>query len=412
MVEMKPLLAIAILWLGLAPSAGAGEFAMDTVIPKVATLASPEQQYALYLPPGYDPARRWPLLIILDPGGRAEKSIALAVAGARRNGWIVMSSWQSRSDTLQSVTILALQALLDESDKRVSADRNRLYLAGMSGTAKILWVVVEPLRGNLAGLIGCAGGRTPDAGKLGKAVPAFFGCSGYQDFNHREMMDLDEDLARVASPHHLQEFEGGHGWAKPDGFDQAIDWLQLQAMREGRIARDAAWIKSQFELARSRAAAQTQTFPAWMAWRQVRADFEGLIELGDVPAKLQTLEADPALQAARKQESGLREDEKRYQLVVDAWVARMHSRQPDGSPQDPPPKPQSLAGLKVRSLEKLAADPDALVAQSAQRRLELAYVAAAYYVPSAAEADGRPAVAKAARAVAEAIFPERAESKD
>lgn len=412
MASMKSFLAGTWLWLVLATTAHGGEFAPDTVIPKVATLASPAQQYALYLPPGYDPARKWPLLIILDPGGRAEKSIALAVAGARRNGWIVMSSWQSRSDTLQSVTILALQALLDESDKRVSADRNRLYLAGMSGTAKMLWTVVEPLRGSLAGFIGCAGGRTPDVGKLSRAVPAFFGCSGYQDFNHREMMDLDEDLARVGSPHHLQEFEGGHGWAKPDGFDQAIDWLQLQAMREGRMPRDASWIQAQFQSACTRAAAQTRAFPAWMAWRQVQADFKGLVELGDVPSRLQALEADPALQAARKQEVKLREDEMRYQSVVDAWATRMYSRQPDGTPQDPPAKPQSLNDLKVRSLQKLAEDADPAVAQSARRRLELAHVAAGYYVPGAAEAQGRPATAKAARAVAEAIFPDRTESSN
>jgi hypothetical protein len=223
------------------------------------------------------------------------------------------------------------------------------------------------------------------------------------------MMDLDEDLARVASAHHLQEFEGGHGWAMPDGFDQAIDWLQLQAMREGRTPRDAAWIKAQFDLACARAAEQARPFPAWLAWRQVQADFSGLVDLGVVPARVQALEADPALQSARKQEAKLREDEKRYQLVVDAWATRMYSRQPDGSAQDPPAKPQSLADLKVRSLQKLAADPDPALAQSARRRLELAHVAAGYYVPSAAEAQSRPATAKAARAVADAIFPDRAE---
>lgn len=405
---MNRLFVAAILFLGWASTAGAGEFAVDTVIPKVATLASPEQQYALYLPPGYDPARKWPVLIILDPRGRAEKSIALAVAGARRNGWIVMSSWQSRSDTLQSVTILALQALLDESDKRVSADRNRLYLAGMSGTAKILWAVVEPLRGNLAGLIGCAGGRTADLGKLVKPVPAFFGCSGYRDFNHREMMDLDDELARIGSPHHLQEFQGGHGWVQPDGFDQAIDWLQLQAMREHRIAMDPVWIQAQFEQSRARAMAEAQALARWMALRQAQADFQGLTELGELPHVLQTLEADQALQAARKQEAKLREDEKKYQLVVDEWVARMRGRFPDGRPQDPLSRPQSLSALRIRSLQKLAADPDSLISQSALRRLELAHVAAGFYVPSAAESEGRAALAKASRAVAEAIFPDRA----
>ena len=48
------------------------------------------------------------------------------------------------TDTLESSTLYALQALLTESEKRYSTDRRRLYLAGMSGTAKTLWKVVEP----------------------------------------------------------------------------------------------------------------------------------------------------------------------------------------------------------------------------------------------------------------------------
>lgn len=97
-------------------------------------------------------------------------TLARVQEGARRNGWIVMSSYQSRSDTLESVTLFALQALLDESDKRFSTDRRRLYLAGMSGTAKTLWKVVKPLKGSLAGMIGCAGGYSPELPPLTESV--------------------------------------------------------------------------------------------------------------------------------------------------------------------------------------------------------------------------------------------------
>ena len=66
----------------------------------------------------------------------------------------------------------------------------------------------------------------------------------------------------------------------------------------------------------------------------------------------------------------------------------------------------------MRSLQRLAGDKDPMVADSALRRLELAHVAAGYYVPSGAEAENLPSVARAARAVADAIFPERAKAKD
>ncbi len=99
---MVRLSAIALVLLATCGIVRAEDLPVDQMIAKVATLASPDQQYALYLPPGYSSSRRWPVLIMLDPRGRAEATLARVQEGARRNGWIVMSSHQSRSDTLES----------------------------------------------------------------------------------------------------------------------------------------------------------------------------------------------------------------------------------------------------------------------------------------------------------------------
>lgn len=107
---------LAFLLLAACGVVRAEDFPEDQVVSKIATLASPDQQYARYLPPGYSRDRKWPVLILLDQRGRAEATLARVQQGARRNGWIVMSSYQSRSDTLESITLFALQALLDEND--------------------------------------------------------------------------------------------------------------------------------------------------------------------------------------------------------------------------------------------------------------------------------------------------------
>jgi hypothetical protein len=39
------------------------------------------------------------VLVMLDARGRGNASTRLAMAGARRHGWIVLSAHQSRSDT-------------------------------------------------------------------------------------------------------------------------------------------------------------------------------------------------------------------------------------------------------------------------------------------------------------------------
>ena len=240
------LLCVLIGWIAtaLAQSPGADiDWPSDTVIPKVATSANADQQYSLYLPPGYPGQRQWPLLVILDARGRGESSLRLALDGARANGWVVLSSYQSRSDTNEIGTLRALQALLGEALQRFAIDRKRIYLAGLSGTAKTLWTRTDALAPLLAGMIGCGGGRPPELGALRKAPAAFFGMAGTEDFNYFEMRDLDADLADADATHRLLVFPGPHGWPQAEGFSEAIDWLDLMAMRDGRAPRRAAWIE-------------------------------------------------------------------------------------------------------------------------------------------------------------------------
>ncbi|OGT59208.1 MAG: hypothetical protein A3E01_20525 [Gammaproteobacteria bacterium RIFCSPHIGHO2_12_FULL_63_22] len=408
---MIRLVSIALLLFTACGTVRAEDLPVDQVVPKLATLASPDQQYALYLPPGYSRSRPWPVLIMLDPRGRAEATLARVQEGARRNGWIVMSSYQSRSDTLESVTLFALQALLDESDKRFSADRRRLYLAGMSGTAKTLWKVVKPLKGSLAGMIGCAGGYSPELPPLTDAAPAFYGCTGTHDFNHGEMKDLDASLDKLGSPHHLLEFEGGHGWPET-GLDHAIDWLQLSAMKTGLAPADKQWIAGQFSAARQAALAAPDDFQRGRALQRLAADFQGVHDIGDSAELAARLLGNPEARAAAAREAQLREDERKYAGLVNDWFTRMRARFPDGRPQDPPPKPQSLAALKVRSLQKLAAGGDRELADSAVRRLELAFAASNSYLPAEAMQRKEPGIAAASKAVAAAIFPDRATRAD
>ena len=266
------------------------------------------------------------------------------------------------------------------------------------------------MRGSLAGMIGCAGGRPPELGKLAVAAPPFFGCTGRHDFNHREMRDLEDALAAVRSPQHLQEFPGGHGWPNEGGLTGAIDWLELSAMRNGLAPRRADWIATHYAATRQAAEAQTDEYLRWRELRQVLADHTGLLDTGDLAARVAELEASANVRAGVAREKELREDERRYAGLVDTWATRMRSRFPDGRPQSPPGKPKSLSDLKVRSTQKLAASADPAEADSGTRRLELAYAAAAFYLPAEAIQRREPGHAAASRAVAAAIFPERTQA--
>ena len=393
---MRALVLVVGWW--FATQAGAQERLAD----RVATQADAAQQYALYLPDGA--SARTPLLIVLDPRGRGAMARDLVLDGARARGWAVMSSWQSRSDTQEGITLRALDALLAES-ARVPHDPRRVYLAGMSGTAKTLWVVAPALRGRVAGLIGSAGGRPPELPALDAGAPAFFGFTGTTDFNFQEMWALDAALARNGTPHRLEVYAGPHGWPASEGFVEAIAWMDLQAMRGGVLPRDAGFLDARVAACRAEMGATQDLLERWrVAGRCVR-DLEGLREVAVFAREATALDGSDEVRRLRSREARLRDEEARQRRRFDAWRVRLEARYVEGREQAPPTLAETMRVLRVASLRKRAGDADARVAASARRQLAWMHAGAASYLPPAFVAQGDSARVEALRALAEATAP-------
>ena len=86
--------------------------AVGSVTDTVHATSDPAQTYALFLPSRYDASRRWPLLVLMDPRGRALIPLKLFQAVAEHYGYIVMSSYQTRSDGPVEPNDKAINALL------------------------------------------------------------------------------------------------------------------------------------------------------------------------------------------------------------------------------------------------------------------------------------------------------------
>ncbi|MCL1633383.1 hypothetical protein M2650_01810 [Luteimonas sp. SX5] len=385
------------------PGAAHAQASAGEIVAKRATLAEPDQQYSLFLPGGYGADKRWPVLIILDARGRGEQILRLATDGARARGWIVISSYQSQSDVDENITLRALQALLRETGQRYAYDPKRIYLAGFSGTAKTLWTQVDPLRNVIAGMIGCGGGRPPELGALRRAPPAFFGIAGTQDFNYQEMHDLDQDLARIGATRRLDVFDGPHSWPEAAVFTEAIAWLDLMAMRQGRMPRDEAWIDEQFA-ARQAASDRAQGLQRWRQLEQLARDFDGLRETHALRASADALASQPSVRGALEEASRLRADERRSSARLEDWIQRIGSRDMGGRRNAPPDVPTALRELRIASLQELSRDANPAVADSAQRRLAYIKAATGSYIPARYEA-AEPEVARALLQIALAIDP-------
>src|SRR4029077_2132851 len=93
------------------------EFSVGTVLPKVVTIAKPDQSYALYLPTSYSTRKRFPIIYAFDPGARGKTPVELMKDAAERYGYIVVGSNNSRNGSWK-IEAEAAQAILKDTENR------------------------------------------------------------------------------------------------------------------------------------------------------------------------------------------------------------------------------------------------------------------------------------------------------
>lgn len=376
--------------------------AAERIEDRVVARTDPSQTYALHLPEAREGVAP-PLLIVLDPRGRGRAILEFALPHARERGWVVLSSDGSRSDTDEAVTGRALGALLVELE-RWPHDPRRVYLAGMSGTAKTLWVVAPKLRGRVAGLIGSGGGRPPELPPLRRedALP-FFGYAGTTDYNHLEMEALDATLAKLGTPHRLAFFAGPHGW--PAHFGHAMAWLDLQAMRARIAPRDEAFIDAQHAACTREADAAPDVLEQVRQLEACIRDFDGLRDVDAWRTRNASLSATREYRRLHALDARLSADERRYVRRVDDWRLRFGQRAVDGIEQPLPSTAESLRMLQVATLRERAGDDEPRIADAARRRLAWIHAATASYLRAHYAARGDHARVEALAPLAEATKP-------
>jgi pimeloyl-ACP methyl ester carboxylesterase len=251
------------------------------IVDEVKCAGDPTQSYALYLPSTYSPARAWSLLIAFHPAARGRAMVDKYRAAAEKYGYIVAGSNNSRNGSWQA-SLASIQAMSTDISQRFSIDTSRFYLTGLSGGARVAMQLALGTKNMVAGVIASSAGY-PDS-QPRKSLPfVVFGTAGTEDFNYIELRMLDRALT---TPHRVVIFEGGHT-LPPDALAmEAIEWLELQAMKSGRPTRDEALIDQLLEK-RQRAIAATSDTPAASVrmLRELVADFGGLRDVSAAAAR-------------------------------------------------------------------------------------------------------------------------------
>jgi predicted esterase len=331
------------------------------VIDRVEVIGEPEESYALYLPSDYRPDRAWSLLLAFHPSARGAAFVERYRQAAERFGYVVAGSNTSRNGSWDVIT-RAVRAMSRDAGRRFSIDARRVYLTGHSGGARVaMEVALGP--NDIAGVIASSAGF-PDAKPRRSVRFPVFATAGIDDFNYLEMRRLD---AALTSPHRLAIFDGGHTLPPASVAQDALAWLELEAMKSGRRERDPSLVDEVLE-ARRAGADRAPPPERLRLLREIVADFDGLRDVAALKAAADALAGDPAVIRAAKEDRAALDAEAR--MLDDALAEERRLR-------DPGRRADALYSLRLlfESWARAAASAEPSPQRSRARRL-LAAVAA------------------------------------
>jgi dienelactone hydrolase len=346
-------------WLLLLQVGMPARLPLGELVPDVKCVSDPAQSYALFLPADYTPDRAWPVIFAFDPGARGRTPVERYQAAAAAYGYIVAGSNNSRNGSPDVRP--AVNAMTSDVLSRFNVDAKRIYLAGMSGGARVALGTALGSPVKIAGVIASSAGY-PDS-EPRKTLPfPVFATAGTEDFNHLEMRLLDRALT---TPHYLAIFTGGHTWLSSDLAMEAVEWMEIQAMRSGLAARNDREIDRILAKRAARAAPDRHDAPALLELQAIAADFQGLRDVSSFAARAAVLARDKDVRAALRKNRD--EDDREMSVLVDVKSAESRLLIADA---------RAGALLELRQIWKSLAQQAQRPADSVERRLARRVLAA------------------------------------
>lgn len=309
------------------------------VVRSLPTLTDARQTYAYYLPSGYEPSRKWPILYCFDPMARGWLPVELFAPEAERLGYLLVGSNNSRNGPLEIASVAAA-AVWDDTLARLAIDGSRVYATGFSGGSRVASQFGKALK--IAGVIGAGAGFGAGVSPSADLPFAWFGIIGRDDFNFFEMTELANALSTAGATAHLEVFEGGHEWPPRDVAGRALEWMDVRAMRAHSLPLDAERVERFAADARARLAlAPRESYDRYRLLRTTVDDLRALTDVSDLETELRTLSGSKAIEKAARRERQQKQEQIQDITVLsrlealDLGLERSTPRDPGALDDDP-----------------------------------------------------------------------------
>ena len=297
------------------------------IIESIICRANSDQSYALYLPPTYSPEQSWPVIFAFDPGADGRLAVEKFRKAAEKNGYIVVGSNNARNGPWEPI-VRAAHAMWTDTLERFALEKKRIYSAGFSGGSRAAALFSKMIGLRTAGVIGCGAGIAQGQKAEELNTSAYCGVAGLRDSNYREMLQLRESLRGGSLPHRFIFFEGGHDWPPEEECARAVEWLEIQAMREDLKARDPSKIESAYnrEISLGRSWEDLNPWLALSLYDEILGTYSDLLDTGALREERGRLGRSKAFKKALAKEKRIREEEGKILLRFNRIYDRIENR--------------------------------------------------------------------------------------
>jgi tetratricopeptide (TPR) repeat protein len=199
----------------------------------------------------------------------------------------------------------------------------------------------------------------------------FFGTVGVDDFNFSEVKTLEDALQKAGMTHRVQVFPGRHDWAPASVATEAVEWMELEAIKVGKRQRDEDLINElwQKHLALGKASElANELYEAYQVFGGLIGSFKGLHDTSEAEKRLNQLGQSRAVKEAMREERQQIGRQREIESRINALIASSESS--DEAFEVGPRLRATIADLQ-RSAK---ADPDTGERRVARRVLEGLFV--------------------------------------
>ena len=373
------------------------------IIDRVPVEADKTQSYSLYLPSKFDGKTKYPIIYAFDPGTRGKTAVQVFSEAAEKYGYIVVGSNDSRNGLSGDKLMPIFNNISYDTHRRFSIDDSRIVMAGFSGGARVASIFAYSCKCAFAVIGGGAGFW--QGVEVNKLPFIYFGTAGYDDLNYFELRSLSGKLFAAQATYRVEFFDGPHQWPPPSLAETALAWIELQAMRSNRRAKDDAFIERSFQErtgAADRFLSEKKFIEAEAAYRSIVSDFAGLKETSTQIEELKTIASSTEFKKALRSERDEADDYERRSNELYGFAQNLRNTE---TRQETLRQIQTLAdGVRNRAEAK----EDSSSRRTSRRILDGIYISSVEFSSAALESKAKIDEAMNMLELADAMRPKNA----